>query len=621
MDSPLQAWRDTLEELGVMGLVREPVAAPAPVPEPVPARPAARPAPTRPTPQPRPAAAAYLPPSDPVGCPPPEAVAAAATLSDLEQAIRGCLACPLGPGRLKFVFGEGDPGARLMFVGEGPGRDEDQQGRPFVGKAGELLDKMIGAIGLKREETYIANVVKCLRYNAQVLLEDGRWERIGRLVTQRYSGRVMSVDAEGHLVPRRVTGWHRTPLGERRMLRLWLPEVRVKGGGLATTWLTHDHEVLTPRGWVQAEDLTDQDTIAAGFGLSEAAVQVLEGALLGDGHLDARSAHLSIVHAAGQESWARWKGRALEELAPVIQSGSSRAAGKAHPTIRLRTLAARALQDVRKRWYPEGRKRIPASFRLSPMALAVWFLDDGHLRVRPGKAPLAEIAAHGFTQEDRERLIIRLAEDCGVEAYQRPAHPGRIHFGVEATLGLSALIAPFVPPGMRHKLHPHVEATCPFEPDRYTAGPVSTAFTPVRVDREAFRGTDRSVFCLDVEETQNFVTSAGVVHNCRPPDNRTPTPDEARACLGYVRRQIELIRPAVIVTLGATPLRELVGVSEGITRVRGQWKRVTVGGREIPVMPTFHPAYVLRQYTQDVRRAVWEDLKAAKEWVDKAAGA
>jgi len=275
MDSPLQAWRDTLEELGVMGLVREPVTVPAPVPEPTPApaRPAARPTSTpastpaspRPAPRPSPTAAVYVPPGDPVGCPLPEAVAAAASLADLEQAIRGCLACPLGPGRLKFVFGEGDPRARLMFVGEGPGRDEDQQGRPFVGKAGELLDKMIGAIGLKREETYIANVVKC-----------------------------------------------------------------------------------------------------------------------------------------------------------------------------------------------------------------------------------------------------------------------------------------------------------------------------------------------------------------RPPDNRTPTSDEARACLGYLRRQIELIRPTVIVTLGATPLRELVGVSEGITRVRGQWKRVQVGDREIPVMPTFHPAYVLRQYTQDVRRAVWEDLKAAKEWIDRA---
>ena len=267
MENPLQAWRDTLEELGVMGFVREPVAAPGPSAQPPPS--AARPEgpPPAPRPAPRPAPAAYAPPSDPTGCPPPERVAGAASLAELERAIQGCLACPLGPGRLKFVFGEGDPAARLMFVGEGPGRDEDLQGRPFVGKAGELLDRMIGAIGLKREETYIANVVKC-----------------------------------------------------------------------------------------------------------------------------------------------------------------------------------------------------------------------------------------------------------------------------------------------------------------------------------------------------------------RPPDNRTPTPDEARACLGYLRRQIELIRPAVIVTLGATPLRELVGVGEGITKVRGQWRRVRVGDREIPVMPTFHPAYVLRQYTQDIRRAVWEDLQAAKAWIDRAEG-
>lgn len=252
-----------------MGLVREPVEA---APEPATRNPAAsmRPAPAQPRPAPRPAPAstpaAYAPPSDPVGCPPADAVAAAGSLPDLQRAIQGCLACPLGPGRLKFVFGEGDPKARLMFVGEGPGRDEDQAGRPFVGKAGELLDKMIVAIGLRREDTYIANIVKC-----------------------------------------------------------------------------------------------------------------------------------------------------------------------------------------------------------------------------------------------------------------------------------------------------------------------------------------------------------------RPPDNRTPTSDEARACLGYLRRQIELIQPAVIVTLGATPLRELLGISEGITRVRGQWKRLQMGGREIPVMPTFHPAYVLRQYTQDVRRSVWEDLKAAKAWVDKGA--
>lgn len=269
MDKALQAWRDTLKDLGVLGFVREAVPeakGPARVgPVPVAGRPnAAVPAPApRPSPVPRPV---FVRPTDPIGCPPAEVVAGCANLTDLEQAIQGCLACPLGAGRMKFVFGEGNAQAAMMFIGEGPGRDEDVQGRPFVGKAGELLDRMISAIGLRREETYIANIVKC-----------------------------------------------------------------------------------------------------------------------------------------------------------------------------------------------------------------------------------------------------------------------------------------------------------------------------------------------------------------RPPDNRTPTPDEARACLGYLQKQIELIQPGVIVTLGATPLRELLGISEGITRVRGQWRQYEVAGRVIPVMPTFHPAYVLRQYTQEVRRAVWQDLKTAKEWLEHPA--
>ncbi len=275
-EHPFQAWADTLQDLGVMGLVRETLTLPALPALPVhvrPTEPSLHPVASRATSQPRPPlvqvpvtaalGSAYVIPDQPGARPSAETVAGAVNLADLEGCIQGCLACPLGPGRFRFVFGEGNPKARLMFIGEGPGKDEDQQGLPFVGKAGELLDKMIGAIGLTREQVYIANVVKC-----------------------------------------------------------------------------------------------------------------------------------------------------------------------------------------------------------------------------------------------------------------------------------------------------------------------------------------------------------------RPPDNRTPTSQEAQACLGYLRRQIELIDPAVIVTLGATPLRELLGVATGITKVRGTWQNL-VAHRSIPVMPTFHPAYVLRQYTDDVRRAVWADLKAAKAWVDE----
>ncbi len=89
------------------------------------------------------------------------AAARAAALQLIRDEIGDCTRCALHAGRNKLVFGDGSPSARLMFVGEGPGADEDAQGLPFVGKAGQLLNNMIAAMGLKREEVYIANVVKC----------------------------------------------------------------------------------------------------------------------------------------------------------------------------------------------------------------------------------------------------------------------------------------------------------------------------------------------------------------------------------------------------------------------------------------------------------------------------
>ncbi len=86
----------------------------------------------------------------------------AAALAAVRAEIGDCTRCPLAyAGRRNIVFADGDPNARLMFVGEGPGADEDASGVPFVGKAGQLLNNMITAMGLKREEVYIANIVKC----------------------------------------------------------------------------------------------------------------------------------------------------------------------------------------------------------------------------------------------------------------------------------------------------------------------------------------------------------------------------------------------------------------------------------------------------------------------------
>lgn len=83
------------------------------------------------------------------------------TLQDLRRSVTSCRRCPLADTRRNVVFGEGNSRARLLFVGEAPGEDEDLQGRPFVGRAGKLLDQLIDRIGLRREEVYICNVLKC----------------------------------------------------------------------------------------------------------------------------------------------------------------------------------------------------------------------------------------------------------------------------------------------------------------------------------------------------------------------------------------------------------------------------------------------------------------------------
>ena len=108
----------------------------------------------------------------------------------------------------------------------------------------------------------------------------------------------------------------------------------------------------------------------------------------------------------------------------------------------------------------------------------------------------------------------------------------------------------------------------------------------------------------------------GNIVKCRPPNNRAPLPDEVDACWDYLVRQIAIIQPKVIVTLGNPSTHALLDTRVGITRLRGSWQTLSMIGPGVggtPVMPTFHPAYVLRQYTPDNRRKVWSDLQMVME--------
>ena len=120
---------------------------------------------------------------------------------------------------------------------------------------------------------------------------------------------------------------------------------------------------------------------------------------------------------------------------------------------------------------------------------------------------------------------------------------------------------------------------------------------------------DKMLASIGLDRARNvYITN---VINWRPPDNRDPTPEEAAQCLPFLRRHIELADPQVIVLLGAVAGRHVMGISDGIMKSRGRWMEYRVGGRMVPIMPTLHPAYLLRQPAH--KKLAWRDLQSVAQ--------
>ena len=113
---------------------------------------------------------------------------------------------------------------------------------------------------------------------------------------------------------------------------------------------------------------------------------------------------------------------------------------------------------------------------------------------------------------------------------------------------------------------------------------------------------DTMIVGMGLKREQAYIAN---IVKCRPPGNREPSPDEVATCAPYLARQIEIIRPKVIVTLGRPAAQHMLATKISISKIRGQWQT----WRGIKLMPTFHPAYILRNYTSETRAAVWDDLK------------
>ena len=120
---------------------------------------------------------------------------------------------------------------------------------------------------------------------------------------------------------------------------------------------------------------------------------------------------------------------------------------------------------------------------------------------------------------------------------------------------------------------------------------------------------DKMMASIALDRKSNaYITN---VIDWRPPNNRDPSPEEAAMCLPFLRRHIELARPGLIILLGAVAARHVLGQTEGIMRLRGRWQEYRVGDRMVPLMPTLHPAYLLRQPAH--KKLAWRDLQAIRD--------
>ncbi len=504
--------------------------------------------------------------------------------------IRRCSDCDLRQGCSAPVPGDGCAPAYVLFLGQNPGREEDSWGKPFVGQSGQQLDSLLMQCGLNRESVYTTNVVKCVDARTRVYLLSGKAMCIDHLVKTKYSGSVLSFDGR-EMVYKKVVGWYRSPLAKRRLLRItyqWSGKSNCGNTGYSKqdgVVVTEDHPVLTASGWKPAGELSVSDKIATGtVAPSSIAHQLVEGSLLGDAYISDLSCAYQETHCTKQRDYLMWKKRLYEasSLRVGASFGSAMAQGKRFPNYRIEIRSSHRtdikypyLRMQRERWYKNGKKIVPRDLVLTDLVLAVWFMDDG-FRYRNGRTR-SEIAAHGFSEDER-LFLVALLKEKGLSCYSRR---GRIHFDAPSTRKLAKIIAPFVPSCMTTKI------LATGYGDSVISDPGEIFFAPVSVQEVKPRYGQKSVYCIDVEDTHCFLTPGGIVHNCLTRNNAPPKPASVRACSKWLGIELGLVQPQIIVAMGAFAIRAVLGdQADTVEHLHG--RPIEKDGHII--LPCYHPA-------------------------------
>jgi recombination protein RecA len=387
---------------------------------------------------------------------------------------------------------------------------------------GTLSKSSTIAIFINQLREKIGIMYGCFSYGARVVLADGSTEKIGKIVNQRLPVEVLSYDATlGKIVPKRVVNWFDNGVTDQF---LQITVAKPAKNGRAQLACTSNHLIRTPSGWREAGELKVGDRVleALPHYLSEFQWDALRGTLMGDGALSpTRSGHgarFRYSHGEKQTAYADWKASLFSNI------GSSRHV-RDDGVVTYDFAPLPELAPLRQGVYVGKKKVLDDDYlkSLSPLALALWYMDDASFTIRSkgaqsrteGLTGRATICVEAMEPATRERLVAYLADTWGIQAKLVASGASKkavLVFSNGETAKLHALIAPFIHPSMDYKLLPAYRGRFAVEP----------FFTPMHYELVGLPVTDirikpptRSMhrFDIEVEDSHNYLVDGVVVHN------------------------------------------------------------------------------------------------------------
>jgi recombination protein RecA len=413
---------------------------------------------------------------------------------------------------------------------------EGEMGDSHVGLQARLMSqalrKMTGALANTNTTAIFINQLRekigvmfgCLSYGTRVSLADGTQEKIGKIVNQKMDVEVLSYDPDlGKVVPKRIVNWFDNGVTDQF---LQLTVAKPGGNGRAQLGLTANHLVRTPGGWREAGEIIagDRVMLSQPHRLSGQQWQVVLGGLMGDAALSpsriagSLGTRFRMGHGRAQADYLDWKAALLGN---VEQSRSVNAKGAAFVDLTPLPELAELRGTV---YWGDGKKHLSYDYLkgLSPLALAVWYMDDGSFQVRAkglqertaDGSGRSEICVQAMSEGSRERLVETLADrfDLHPKLSRRGARQMAVLVFGDETAKLHELVAPFVHPSMQYKLLERFRGRFAVEPEfvEPTLLPVPATVLEVKV-KPPTRSMHR--YDIEVEGSHNYLADGVLVHN------------------------------------------------------------------------------------------------------------